>query len=183
LKIANGNLLSQSGAGKAVAYTYDVYNRLVQYAEGEKKETYTYDAEGVRRSKVNGDDTIYYISDTTGSLSYTLAETDKSGEVIATYNRADVLISQVREEVTSYYLFDGHGDVRALNNEEGRITDKYRYNAYGELVERSGETGVRWKSDTTKNQREIKEAFIHVIYMSKCFFLVVGKEDLAYIFM
>jgi len=137
---ANGNLLSQSGAGKAVAYTYDVYNRLVQYAEGEKKETYTYDAEGVRRSKVNGDDTIYYISDTTGSLSYTLAETDKSGEVIATYNRADVLISQVRDETTSYYLFDGHGDVRALNNIEGRITDKYRYNAYGELVERSGET-------------------------------------------
>jgi len=60
--------------------------------------------------------------------------------VIATYNRADVLISQVREDVTSYYLFDGHGDVRALINEEGRISDKYRYNAYGELVERSGET-------------------------------------------
>ena len=137
---ANGNLLSQSGAGKAVAYTYDVYNRLIQYAEGEKKESYTYDAEGVRRSKVNGNDTIYYISDTAGSLSYTLAETDKDGNVIATYNRADVLISQVREDVTSYYLFDGHGDVRALNNEEGRITDKYRYNAYGELIERSGET-------------------------------------------
>ena len=60
--------------------------------------------------------------------------------MLATYNRADVLISQVREEVTSYYLFDGHGDVRALINEEGRISDKYRYNAYGELVERSGET-------------------------------------------
>ena len=117
---ANGNLLNQSGAGKAV--------------------TYTYDAEGVRRSKVNGEDAIYYVSDTTGSLSYTLAETDKNGNVIATYNRADVLISQVRGEETSYYLFDGHGDVRALNNIAGRITDKYRYNAYGELVERSGET-------------------------------------------
>jgi len=137
---ANGNLLSQSGAGKAVAYTYDVYIRLIQYAEGEKKENYTYDAEGVRRSKENGDETVYYISDTAGSLSYTLAETDKDGNVIATYNRADVLISQVRDETTSYYLFDGHGDVRALINEEGRISDKYRYNAYGELVERSGET-------------------------------------------
>ncbi len=137
---ANGNLLSQSGAGKTLAYTYDVYNRLIQYVEGSVKETYTYDAEGVRRSKVNGDDTIYYVSDTTGSLSYTLVEVDKVGNVIATYNRADVLISQVREDVTSYYLFDGHGDVRALINEEGRISDKYRYNAYGELVERSGET-------------------------------------------
>ncbi|MBE5945166.1 MAG: RHS repeat-associated core domain-containing protein [Lachnospiraceae bacterium] len=137
---ANGNLLNQSGAGKTVTYTYDVYNRLIWYAEGEKKESYTYDAEGVRRSKVNGEDTIYYVSDTTGSLSYTLAETDKDGNIIATYNRADVLTSQVRGEESSYYLFDGHGDVRALINDDGRITDKYCYSAYGELIERSGET-------------------------------------------
>lgn len=51
--------------------------------------------DGVRRSKENGDETIYYISDTTGSLSYITVETDKDGNVIATYNRADVLISQV----------------------------------------------------------------------------------------
>ncbi len=39
-----------------------------------------------------------------------------------------------------YYLYDGHGDVRALLNEAGRITDKYRYNAYGELIEKTGDT-------------------------------------------
>ncbi len=137
---ANGNLLNQSGAGKASIYTYDLYNRLIQYVEGSKKESYSYDAEVVRRSKVNSEKTIYYVSDTTGSLSYTLAETDKAGNVIATYNRADVLISQVREEETSYYLFDGHGDVRALFDTDGAVTDTYRYNAYGELLERSGDT-------------------------------------------
>ncbi|MDE6759481.1 MAG: hypothetical protein K2J90_02235 [Lachnospiraceae bacterium] len=25
------------------------------------------------------------------------------------------------------YLYDGHGDVRALLSEKGKITDKYRY--------------------------------------------------------
>ena len=39
-----------------------------------------------------------------------------------------------------YYLYDGHGDVRALLNEAGRITGKYRYNAYGELLEQTGDT-------------------------------------------
>ena len=46
----------------------------------------------------------------------------------------------MRKGEVSYYLYDGHGDVRALLNEAGRITDKYRYNAYGELLEKTGDT-------------------------------------------
>ncbi len=46
----------------------------------------------------------------------------------------------MRAGEVSYYLYDGHGDVRALLNEAGRITDKYRYNAYGELLEKTGDT-------------------------------------------
>ncbi len=137
---ANGNLLNQSGAGKASIYTYDLYNRLIQYVEGSKKESYSYDAEGVRRSKVNSEETICYVSDTTGSLSYTLAEADEEGNAIASYTRVDALISQARGEERSYYLFDGHGDVRGLLDTEGNVTDTYRYNAYGELLERSGDT-------------------------------------------
>lgn len=45
-----------------------------------------------------------------------------------------------REGATSTYLYDGHGDVRALLNEAGRITDKYRYTAYGVLIEQTGDT-------------------------------------------
>ena len=137
---ANGSLLNQSGAGKAVTYTYDVYNRLIQYTDGSHTETYTYDAEGVRRSKKNETENLLFISDTTGSLSQTLAETDGKENLIAAYTMADVLISQTRNGETSYYLYDGHGDVRALLNEAGRITDRYRYNAYGELVEQTGDT-------------------------------------------
>ena len=73
-------------------------------------------------------------------LSQTLIETDGNGNLIAAYTRADTLLSQTRDDETSYYLYDGHGDVRALLNEAGRITDKYRYNAYGELLEQTGDT-------------------------------------------
>ncbi|MDD6072554.1 MAG: hypothetical protein PUC12_17350, partial [Clostridiales bacterium] len=136
----NGNLLRKSGSGTLAEYTYDVYNRLIQYTAGSTTETYTYDAEGVRRSKTNSGGAVYFVSDTTGSLSQTLAETDADGNLAAAYTRADTLISQTRGDKTSYYLYDGHGDVRALINEEGRISDKYRYNAYGELLEQSGDT-------------------------------------------
>ena len=117
-----------------------MYNRLIQYTDGSYTESYTYDAEGVRRSKSNAEETIFFVSDTTGSLSQTLAETDGRGNVKAEYTRADSLIAQVRAGEVSYYLYDGHGDVRALLNEAGRITDKYRYNAYGELLEKEGDT-------------------------------------------
>lgn len=115
-------------------------NRLTVYRQGEQKESYTYDAEGVRRSKTTGTDSIYFVSDTRGELSQTLAETDGRGNVKAEYTRADSLTAQVRAGEVSYYLYDGHGDVRALLNEAGKITDQYRYNAYGELLEKEGDT-------------------------------------------
>ncbi|MDE6625518.1 MAG: hypothetical protein K2K56_03990 [Lachnospiraceae bacterium] len=136
---ANGNLVKQSG-GTDTIYTYDEYNRLTAYQQGEQKESYTYDAEGVRRSKTTGTDSVYFVSDTSSDLSQTLAETDGKGNVKAEYTRADSLTAQVRNGKVSYYFYDGHGDVRALLNEAGRITDKYRYNAYGELIEQSGDT-------------------------------------------
>ena len=136
---ANGNLLKQSGMVDTI-YTYDAYNRLTAYQQGEQKESYTYDAEGVRRSRTTGADSIYFVSDTRGELSQTLVETDGRGNVKAEYTRADSLTAQVRAGEVSYYLYDGHGDVRALLNEAGRITDKYRYNAYGELLEKEGDT-------------------------------------------
>ncbi len=117
-----------------------MYNRLTVYQQGEQKESYTYDAEGVRRSKTTGTDSIYFVSDTSGELSQTLAETDGKGNVKAEYTRADSLTAQVRAGEVSYYLYDGHGDVRALLNEAGKITDQYRYNAYGELLEKEGDT-------------------------------------------
>ena len=45
-----------------------------------------------------------------------------------------------RDGKTSYYLCDGHGNVRALVDEEGKITDSYSYDAYGNLLQAEGET-------------------------------------------
>lgn len=156
---ANGNLLKKSGAGISAAYTYDVYDRLVRYTEGSSTETYTYDAEGVRRSKTYGGETVYFVSDTAGNLSQTLVETDAEGNLLAAYTRGDTLISQTREEETSYYLYDGHGDVRALLNEAGRITDKYRYNAYGELLEKEGNGILKERLIKIKNYLTRKIVF------------------------
>ena len=143
---ANGNLLEKAGPAASEEYTYDVDNRLSTYVagHGDKQETYAYDAEGVRRSKTSQDGkqetSTVFLSDTSGELSRTLAETDGDGTLLAAYTWGDTLVSQTRAGKTSGYLYDGHGNVRGLLDGEGNLTDTYSYNAYGELTRRTGGT-------------------------------------------
>ncbi len=60
--------------------------------------------------------------------------------MITSYTRADQLISQERDGVTSYYLYDGFDSVRMLADDEGAITDTYTYDAFGNLISSTGET-------------------------------------------
>ena len=84
-----------------------------------------------------------------------VAETDRNGEETVYYTRGDELLSMERDGEAWYYLYDGHGSVRILTNEAGRITDRYRYDAYGNLLEKEGDskneflyTGEQYNSNT-----------------------------------
>jgi RHS repeat-associated protein len=48
-------------------------------------------------------------------------------------SRTDQLAS-----VTSYYVHDGHGSVRALTDVNGNVTDTYDYDAFGNLIHSTG---------------------------------------------
>lgn len=104
-------------------------------------ESYTYDYAGNRTSKtVNEGGTTYYVTDTGSSLSQVVAEVDGDGRETASYTLGDERISVERDGRIWYYLHDGHGSVRMLAGEDGQITDSYSYDAYGNLLEREGDT-------------------------------------------
>ena len=69
-----------------------------------------------------------------------LAEYDENGTLITSYTRADQLISQERDGVKSYYLYDGFDSVRMLADDEGAVTDTYTYDAFGNLISSTGNT-------------------------------------------
>ncbi len=50
------------------------------------------------------------------------------------------LISQHRTGTTSYFLYDGLGNTRALADSAGNITDTYAYQAYGTQISETGNT-------------------------------------------
>ena len=108
------------------------------------KESYTYDYAGNRISKTveegENTDTTYYVTETSGSLSQVVAETNEAGEVTAFYTLGEDLISMERNGETWYYIYDGHGSVRHLTDSNGTVTDSYSYDAYGNLLEKEGTT-------------------------------------------
>gem|GEM_PF-289106 len=141
----NGNRTKKTEGPRTTTYTFDETNRLiratVQQGQNVGVEEYKYDWKGNRIEKRGELDTVKYLVDSNNWISHVVAETGASGVLRAFYTRGgDALIHMVRTGVKSYYLYDGHGSVRMLANENNAITDTYSYNAYGELTFRTGVT-------------------------------------------
>ena len=143
----NGNLVKEtsSRAGdRQSELSYDEENHLVLATQQIGNEVtitrYTYDGEGNRiASQTNEQDAVYYVNDTSG-LSMVLAETDGNGREKAFYTIGQERISLSRDGKVWYYGYDGHGDTRLLIDEEGTVTDTYRYDAWGNMLSKTGST-------------------------------------------
>ena len=117
-------------------YSYDVYNQLVEIntASG-VHETYTYNSEGYRDSKTSNDKVIRYLYE--GDKVILEVDGDNAEKARSVYGSK--LISRTINGENLYYLYNGHGDVTKLVNSEGKEVASYYYDAFGEIVESSGE--------------------------------------------
>ena len=147
-----GNLVRVVGAGKTALYVYNVDNKLVkatvQQGNNVVVESYTYDYAGNRTSKTttinNHVEKVYYLNDNS-SLTNVLAELNVDGEVKVYYTIGADLISQEVNGKVYTYLYDGHGTVRALANESGKLTDTYTYDVFGNLLNSTGTTANNYR--------------------------------------
>ena len=129
---------------KSALYVYNAENRLVratvQSGNNVSVEEYKYDYAGNRIAKSSEGEYTKYLLDVNGELTYVLAEMNYDGTEKCFYTRGNELISQERDGKKSYYVYDGHGSVRALADESGKVTDKYVYDAFGNLISSVGST-------------------------------------------
>ena len=147
-----GNLVRVIGAGKTALYVYNADNKLVkanvQQGNNVVVETYTYDYAGNRTSKTttinNHVEKVYYLNDNS-SLTNVLVEYSANGDEICYYTVGADLVSQEVDGKVFTYLYDGHGTVRALANENGKITDTYTYDAFGNLISSTGSTANNYR--------------------------------------
>ena len=133
----DGNTTASNGKG----YSYDFENHLVQQAGI----TVVYDGDGNRVAKTTANGTTQYLVDDLNPTGYAqVLDEVQSGAAVRTYTWGLELISAHQSinstPTTSYYVFDGHGSVRALTNASGADTDTYDYDAFGNLIHSTGST-------------------------------------------
>jgi RHS repeat-associated protein len=116
---------------------------------GTHQSTYTYDADGNRVLQTVDGISTNYLVDTNRSLAQVAAEYDSSG-VKASYTYAGGVISQISNNVTSFYVNDGHSGVRLITNNAGAVTDAYNYDGYGNLLQSVGNANnERYRGETS----------------------------------
>ena len=132
----NGNTTAANGN----SYAYDFENRLTSLNGSSVR--YVYDGDGNRVAKTVGGVTTNYLVDTNNPTGYAqVVDELQTGTVVRSFTYGHDLISQrVNGGSLSFYQYDGHGSVRLLTNASGAITDAYDYDAFGNLIYRSGTT-------------------------------------------
>jgi RHS repeat-associated protein len=144
---ANGNTVISGGIGNV----YDFENHLIQKAGV----NIVYDGDGNRVQKTVAGVTTKYLVDTQNPTGYAqvvyetiTGNTTQPFDSARTYVYGLELISKYRQFVAnnqgqtqiSYYVYDGHGSVRALTSTTGVVTDTYDYDAFGNLIHQTGST-------------------------------------------
>jgi RHS repeat-associated protein len=136
---ANGNTLSTGGK----VFAYDSNNRLKSLNGGVV--TLLYDGDGNRVAKtVNGVTTRYLVDDLNPTGYVQVVEETVSGTPQLSYSygvqRIDELQLVNNGWTASFYSYDGFGSVRQLTSLAGAVTDTYDYNAFGNLLSKTGAT-------------------------------------------
>lgn len=134
---ANGNTRTSTGG----SYDYDFENRLITHTSSVTS-GFVYDGDGNRVAKTVGGITTNYLVDTNNHTGYAqVVEELQSGAVVKQFTYGHDLISQrIVGGSLSFYGYDGHGSVRQLTDATATITDAYDYDAFGNLMYRTGTT-------------------------------------------
>ncbi|MCX6021076.1 MAG: RHS repeat-associated core domain-containing protein [Chloroflexi bacterium] len=124
----NGN---QTGRG-ADTFTFNALNRMTQVSISGAASTYTYDGNGVRTQKVTGGVTTDYLQDVNGRLPRVAVENVGSASTYYAYGK-NLIARRASDQSVQYYHFDATGNVRAITNAAGAVTEWYDYDAFGAL--------------------------------------------------
>ncbi|MGN0243077.1 MAG: RHS repeat-associated core domain-containing protein, partial [Lachnospiraceae bacterium] len=122
----NGNLIADS---KGNEYAYDEDNRMIYSKVDGVETTYTIGVDGYRNCKQSGDDISTYSVDEVGHV---ISETDGYGKVTEIVWDGAHPVTRKVDGKYYYYIYNGHGDVVALVDENGDIQNEYSYSPWGE---------------------------------------------------
>ena len=158
----DGNTTASGGS----AYTYDFENQLKTQNGGAV--TIIYDGDGNRVSKAVGGATTAYLVDDRNLTGYAqVLEEISGGAVQRVYTYGLNRISQSQASGTSFYGYDGHGNVRLLTDATGAVTDRYDYDAFGNIISQAGTTPNVYLYSGEQNDANLGLYYMRARYLSQ----------------
>lgn len=125
---ARGNRIQTTGAPSYQDYVDRVANNAGNSYQ------YEYDAENLRTKKIAPEGTTRYHLDNSGRV---IAESNASDEVTAQNIWGHKMLARKVDVKYYYYLYNGHGDVVQIMDESGNIVNRYSYDEWGNIVEKT----------------------------------------------
>jgi YD repeat-containing protein len=119
---------------EAALYDYDVWNNMISSTVDGETTTYVYNGDSLRVSKTANDLTTRYAYEYTEVV----LELDGSGNQKAMNVRGHKLLSRVTSAGSSWFMYNGHGDVTALVDGANTVQATYYYDAFGVHREQTG---------------------------------------------
>lgn len=132
----DGNLASRTEAGVTTHYGFDARNHLAEVVHPDFTVGYDYDARGHRvRRHLNGLDTRYLVGIAPPQHpTQVLAEYDDNGTALAENVFGNRLVSRKQGGTQSWAHIDGSLNTRLLTDATGSVTDRYQYDAFGNVL-------------------------------------------------
>ncbi|HLK66747.1 MAG TPA: malectin domain-containing carbohydrate-binding protein [Bryobacteraceae bacterium] len=137
-----GNLASTTDASGVTTLTFDSANRLatVVLPVGAGSASYTYDGENRRIAQTVTGSTSQFLWDPMSGVGDVVMEAN-GPSILASYNFGPSgVLWRAAGLSTSFYLHDGLGSTIGLTDLTGKLTDQYRYDAYGQRTLSVGST-------------------------------------------
>jgi RHS repeat-associated protein len=96
--------------------------------------------EGIRVGQTVNREETRFLVDKNRDYAQVLEEYTPSKIIKVSYVDGHDLISQLRDTERSFYHVDGLGSTRALTDINGLVSDRYAYEAFGEIIKQLGNT-------------------------------------------
>ncbi|MBE0450723.1 MAG: SBBP repeat-containing protein [Clostridia bacterium] len=112
-------------------FSYDEKNRL----QSLKDFSFEYDVEGKRTKVTSGSDTTTYFN-SPSDIEHVLIKNENGVETYYIYGVG--IVSEITGSETKYYHLDYRGNTTALSDEQGIVTDTFKYSPFGDVIERTG---------------------------------------------
>ncbi len=131
-----GNMVAQIGRNPIeLAYNLGDYqwnseDRLIKFTSDNGDSTmYSYDDRGLRQTKKSTNEEIEYYYDNNSRL----INENENGNQVTIVNGHLPLMRKINNDVY-YYVYNGHGDVIGLLDENGTMVNEYTYDIWGKTI-------------------------------------------------